>query len=202
MTRLGRKPSVTRTLVGTKNVNLEHYTRNLTVRDTGCIEWTGSINNAGYGLIGYIDDVNKKSGMITVHRLALMLKLGRDLTAGLNANHTCHNRVCCNPDHLFEGTQQQKLEDMKEAGRFFGRTNGHCNRYLHKQENRTYQYSDEFIQWHRTASLDEIVSKLNCTRLIASKRRSMFRRGYAWLPAPETGYISDKRGRKSKKVDS
>lgn len=31
--------------------------------------------------------------------------------------HTCDNRLCCNPDHLIIGTNQDNTNDMKERGR-------------------------------------------------------------------------------------
>lgn len=43
------------------------------------------------------------------HKVALIIKLGRPLLD--YALHTCDNGLCCNPDHLYEGTQQQNIWD-------------------------------------------------------------------------------------------
>lgn len=32
-------------------------------------------------------------------------------------NHKCHNPICVNPDHLYDGTQTENMQDMKKAGR-------------------------------------------------------------------------------------
>ncbi|MFR9773031.1 hypothetical protein [Nocardia sp. SC052] len=35
-------------------------------------------------------------------------------------NHTCHDGDCWNPHHVYEGTQQENVRDMMEAGRYRG----------------------------------------------------------------------------------
>ncbi len=32
-------------------------------------------------------------------------------------NHTCHNTLCVNPDHIYDGTQKQNVDDMYRAKR-------------------------------------------------------------------------------------
>ncbi len=36
---------------------------------------------------------------------------------GMFACHTCDNPPCCNPDHIFPGTQLENIQDAKEKGR-------------------------------------------------------------------------------------
>jgi hypothetical protein len=36
---------------------------------------------------------------------------------GSIACHTCDNRLCCNPDHIFIGSQADNLRDMRNKGR-------------------------------------------------------------------------------------
>lgn len=44
-------------------------------------------------------------------------KLGRDLNEGMQANHHCDRQTCVNPDHLYEGTQQENIDDAIRRGR-------------------------------------------------------------------------------------
>lgn len=50
----------------------------------------------------------------TVH-YAFFLLHGRKARGQLN--HTCHDKTCWNPHHVYEGSQQQNMEDMVDAGR-------------------------------------------------------------------------------------
>ena len=75
-----------------------------------CWEWLGAIDPGGYGALKV---GGKKVG---AHRYALELSLGRPIGKGLLACHTCHNRACCNPAHLYEGTYQQNVLDAVAAG--------------------------------------------------------------------------------------
>lgn len=49
------------------------------------------------------------------HREAFAIATGRGPT--LFVLHTCDNRPCCQPLHLYEGTQEQNIRDRQERGR-------------------------------------------------------------------------------------
>jgi hypothetical protein len=150
----------------------------------GCIEWVGIKNNIGYGLIGAYDHSQNKLRMITPHRLALTIKLGRPIAAGMNANHfVCHNRLCVNEQHLEEGTQKEKMTSMREQGILLGNNLGSARgSYNHKQTGRKYKYTEDEIQWVRNATTYEIAQKFNLTAQKAAALRFTFRGGYRWLP--------------------
>lgn len=156
----------------------------------GCVEWTGVKNNIGYPFIGFtypegvLSPAGRKHGMMLATRLALMIKLGRAIAPGMNANHTCHNRNCMNLDHLTEGTQREKMTAMRKDGKYMGgREPGvPVGSYNHKQYNYTYKYSEEDIQWVRNANTLDIAARYGMTRTKAAAFRWSFRKGYRWLP--------------------
>lgn len=45
---------------------------------------------------------------------------GRPVPDGLQANHTCDESWCCNPRHLYAGTQAQNIRDAIRRGRMRG----------------------------------------------------------------------------------
>lgn len=80
------------------------------ISDTGCWEYTGALNNVGYGLVHH----GKK--LRTVHRVSYEVYIG-DIPPGLFVLHTCDVRNCYNPAHLYAGTQTQNMNDMRSRGR-------------------------------------------------------------------------------------
>lgn len=169
--------------VGSRIVNLDVFYRNQTTHaESGCSIWTGMHTRIGYPFIGFRDTVTDKTGLMTAHRLSLMIKLGRDIAPGMNANHTCHRRNCVNPDHLYEGTQAEKMATMAQDNRLDrGAARGS---YHHKQARRNYAYSEEEVVWARTATNQELMAKYGmATTKLASDFRGRMRRSYvSWLP--------------------
>ena len=169
--------------VGSRIVNLDVFYRNQTTHaESGCSIWTGMHTRIGYPFIGFRDTVTDKTGLMTAHRLSLMIKLGRDIAPGMNANHTCHRRNCVNPDHLYEGTQAEKMATMAQDNRLDrGAARGS---YHHKQARRNYVYSEAEVVWAREATNQELMAKYNIpTTKLASDFRGRMRRSYvSWLP--------------------
>lgn len=77
--------------------------------DNGCWEWTGALNRHGYGSF-WLDKC------VLAHRIAWRLANG-PIPEGKLVMHSCDNRICCNPEHLFTGTNQDNMDDMVEKGR-------------------------------------------------------------------------------------
>lgn len=79
-------------------------------QETGCIEWTGSVNTSGYGHIRH------GGKLVLVHRAAWELKNG-PISDGLQVLHKCDNRTCRNEEHLFIGTHKDNMVDRDTKGR-------------------------------------------------------------------------------------
>ncbi len=78
----------------------------------GCLPWRGGTFNHGYGCIF---SSTKKKYLLT-HRFAYMLFHGLELDSKSVVCHGCHNKICCNPDHLFWGTQSDNVLDTWANG--------------------------------------------------------------------------------------
>lgn len=80
------------------------------LRVDDCWSWKGTIAKSGYGSIwtGFCN--------ANAHRTSWVLHFG-PIFDGLYVLHHCDNPPCCNPKHLFLGTQQENMDDMTKKGR-------------------------------------------------------------------------------------
>lgn len=72
-----------------------------------CWEWQAGCTNSGYGAF---------DGGNVSNRITWMLVFG-EIPKGLCVCHTCDNKLCCNPGHLFLGTTADNNHDRHIKGR-------------------------------------------------------------------------------------
>lgn len=79
-----------------------------------CWDWKLSLAEDGYGSFSVWS--NGKIRTYKAHRVAYTLHHG-DISGDNLVLHECDNRRCCNPYHLWEGTNDENMADMVAKGR-------------------------------------------------------------------------------------
>jgi len=85
-----------------------------------CWPWKASVDKDGYGYVRWGGKRSQKA-----HRAAWMILTGEDVPNGQCVLHTCDNPSCCNPKHLWLGTNKANIADKVAKGRqAWGERNG------------------------------------------------------------------------------
>jgi hypothetical protein len=74
----------------------------------GCWVFMGATNSFGYGIVG---SGGRGKPNDRAHRITYKHFKG-EIPKGMFVCHTCDVPSCCNPDHLFLGTNQDNVNDM------------------------------------------------------------------------------------------
>lgn len=75
---------------------------------SGCWVWSGYVDK--YGMMSF------RGKKYRVHKLAYAV-FHTDIEEQTIVCHHCDNPSCCNPEHLFLGTQLDNMQDMIKKGR-------------------------------------------------------------------------------------
>lgn len=100
----------TRSASRRKKCTPEDFWKRMEHDPNGCWNWAASTFKSGYGQVRFEGKVWK------THRLAYVLHNG-NIPQGMLVCHTCNNRLCCNPAHLYAGTYSQNGRDVVNSGR-------------------------------------------------------------------------------------
>lgn len=96
--------------VGRHDVIARRLAAQTLVSPCGCWLWTGRVDATGYARIQINHDREP------VHRLRYIPE-HRTLPVGMMVCHRCDVRRCSRPDHLFLGTHDDNMRDMRDKGR-------------------------------------------------------------------------------------
>lgn len=80
------------------------------INSSGCWNWLLQLDKAGYGCATY------RQKPMRSHQLSWTVFKGK-IPNKMFVCHSCDNRQCCNPDHLFLGTHRHNTDDMVSKGR-------------------------------------------------------------------------------------
>jgi hypothetical protein len=114
----GRKKYCSRTCMEEfRSPTLEKLVKsNYEIKESGCWEWTNSISTqSGYGKLVF------KGKDMSAHRASYIVFKG-EIPKGLHVCHSCDNRKCINPEHLWVGTQRDNIQDAARKGRLHDQT--------------------------------------------------------------------------------
>ena len=100
---------------GVANLQKRFWTKVDQRGETDCWVWLGSTNQDGYGRFNVYCLV-KHNKLVQAHRFAYETRHG-EIPTGLAVLHTCDHPACCNPAHLFLGTQSDNMRDMHKKRR-------------------------------------------------------------------------------------
>jgi hypothetical protein len=85
----------------------------------GCWEWIGAVDSVGYPRLS-IDGIRRRC-----HKWSYLAHYG-EISDGMLVCHTCDNRRCVNPNHLWLGTHKDNSIDAAQKLRFFNQQKTHC----------------------------------------------------------------------------
>lgn len=83
-----------------------------TAKENKCWKWIGAISSGGYPKFS----VKRKE--VLGHRFSFVLHNGFN-PENLCICHSCDNRQCTNPKHLWAGTHKENIQDASKKGRLY-----------------------------------------------------------------------------------
>lgn len=137
-----------------------------------CWEWQGSVNREGlpYGRF-YLS----KTKVCRAHRFAYVIQNG-SIPSDLMVCHSCDNPRCCNPAHLWLGTNQDNVDDCRAKNRQSGSADAarHARRFKkHGPAHRQASLTPEMVREIRSSPLrvSDLAKKFGVSKHVISRCR-------------------------------
>lgn len=144
-----------------KNLFLSHIEKDY---KTGCWNWTASKTKDGYGNFG--------SGKGHAHKFSYQTFIGK-VPKGMDVCHTCDNRACCNPNHLFLASHLENMKDMVKKKRSKRGENAASSKLTEKEVLKIRKLLENELP------MTEIANKFNVTP--TTIRAIKAKKNWAWL---------------------
>jgi hypothetical protein len=126
-----------------------------------CHEWNGAIANDGYGVQYDFRDKQTRRA----HRLVYEFFIG-DIKDDLLVCHTCNNKKCVNPKHLYLADNKQNQLDAVKDGLFAELQSKRNNTILQMSD-------DEFSEWVNEKSKDKKGRAVSNIKYYTNLRKSI-----------------------------
>jgi len=93
-----------------QTAHLKRFFDRHVIKQEGCWDWKGRLLNSGYAVM------QKGHHQTGAHRISYLLHKG-EIPTNLLVLHTCDNRKCTNPKHLYIGNSVDNAIDRETRGR-------------------------------------------------------------------------------------
>ena len=152
--------------------------------DNECWNWLGAIDTPGYGAF------KLGKNKVNSHRVAFALSKNielEEIPKGYEVCHTCDNRLCCNPNHLFLGTRSDNMKDCANKGRLSFQTLEARKKQSIKvsKKARAISPSGEILEANSLKTLCELISskynidfQCNTVRTMLKRKKSNKTKGF------------------------
>lgn len=107
-----RGPSRKRIVYVMPSLNERFWSKVRRTDANSCWNWTAGLSKDGYGKLS----IGRENTGARAHRVAWAITFG-PIPTGLHVLHRCDNPKCCNPRHLFLGTNDDNVRDRNLKGR-------------------------------------------------------------------------------------
>lgn len=147
--------------------NLEDIKSCVNINENNCWNWLYGKTGRPYGALVY------KGKVVMTHRLSYQFQYPDEDISNKVICHKCDNTICCNPEHLFAGTQKDNIQDRISKGRSNyarGENNG-ATKLTNDQVNQIrFRYKSEKISQSKLSS-EYGVGQDQISRIVNNKRR-------------------------------